>query len=112
MTLDEAVVPASTLHGAGRRTSHGQPAVKANGHRMSDVRRESDTSFVCSLDIGPNQILIETIPETFRDTPRDGGYPAVLVRYAAPDDAPVRGAIERAHALTPAKRPPRPPTNG
>ena len=108
MTWDEAVAYALALPGAERATHYGQPAVKANGNAFLNVGHEPDTSFVLHLDPPLVDMLMEAHPDTFWQTPHYAGYPAVLVRYEAPDEALAREMIGRAHARALAKAPPRP----
>ena len=109
MRWDEAVAHALTLPGTELSTSYRQPAVKAaNGRTFLHVGHEPETSFVLSLDIGLVDMLMETHPETFWQTPHYVGWPAVLVRYDSPDDDLVRETIGRAHQQALAGKPPRP----
>ena len=108
MNRDEAFAFALTLEGAELSTSYRQPAVKVNGHFLLGVGHEPDTSFVLSLDIGLVDMLMETHPETFWQTPHYVGWPAVLVRYDGPAAEVVRDMIERSCEDARAKKPPRP----
>ncbi len=107
MIWDEAVAHALALPDAELSTHYGQPAVKANGNAFLNVGHEPDTSFVLHLDPSLIDMLMETHPATFWQTPHYAGYPAVLVRYAGSDEALVREMIGRAHERALAKRPPR-----
>jgi len=107
VTWDEAVAFALTLPGAEVGRSYGQPAIKTNGHAFLGVGHERDTSFVLRLDHDTVALMMEVHPDTFWKTPHYAGYPAVLVRYAAPDAAIVREMIVRAHAQALAAKPPR-----
>ncbi|HLZ79878.1 MAG TPA: hypothetical protein VKQ09_11125 [Sphingomonas sp.] len=108
MNRDEAFAFALTLEGAELSTSYRQPAVKVNGHFVLGVGHEPDTSFVLCLELGLIEMLMETYPETFWQTPHYVGWPAVLVRYDGPDDAIVRDMIERSCEEARAKKSPRP----
>jgi hypothetical protein len=108
MTWDEAVALALAQDGAMLSTSYNQPAVKVNGHFVLGVGHEPDTSFVLRLDIGLVEMLVETYPATFWQTPHYIGWPAVLVRYDGPDDDLVRDMIVRSCAEARARKPPRP----
>lgn len=108
MTWDEAVAHALTQDGAVLSTSYRQPAVKVNGHFVLGAGHEPDTSFVLRLDIGLVEMLVETHPATFWQTPHYVGWPAVLVRYDSPDDDLVRTMIGRSCEDARAKKPPRP----
>jgi hypothetical protein len=108
MIWDEAVAYALTIEGTELTTSYRQPAVKANGNGVLNVGHESDVSFCLHLDLDLKQMLMDTHPETFFETPHYAGYPALLVRYDAPDDAIVREMIARSVERAKAKKPPRP----
>ena len=59
------------------------------------------------VDRATVDMLIETDPATFWQTPHYVGWPAVLVRYATDDPDRVRAMIERAHDQALARRPTR-----
>jgi hypothetical protein len=105
---DEAVAFALTLPGAELSTSYGKPAVKVNGRAFLFTGREQETSFGVATDLDTVEMLKETDPETFWQTPHYEGWTAVLVRYASEDPERVREIIERSHAWTAAKPKPRP----
>ncbi len=90
---------------------YGKPAVKivSNGRAFLSGSREPD-SFVLQIDRDTKEVLIETDPDTFWETPHYHGWPALLVRYASADPDRVRTMIERARdqaASRPAARPPK-----
>ena len=76
-------------------TSYGQKAIKVNGRAFLFASREPDTSFGLSLDPDTVEMLKETDPDTFWQTPHYVGWPAVLVRYGSADPERVRAMIER-----------------
>ncbi|HEX8840290.1 MAG TPA: hypothetical protein VF750_07460 [Sphingomicrobium sp.] len=98
MTWEEAVAFALTLPGTALGNSYGKPAVKvaANDRAFLFPSHESDTSFGIAMDLDTIEMLKETGPETFWQTPHYVGWEAVLVRYASEDDERVREQIERA----------------
>jgi hypothetical protein len=102
---DDAVAFALSLPGTELSTSYGKPAVKVNGRAFLYTGREGD-SFAVAIDLDTIELLKETDPETFWQSPHYQGWPAVLVRYASPDPERVRAIIERSHAWSAAK--PRP----
>ncbi len=108
MNWDEAVAYALTQDGAELSTSYRQPAVKVNGHFVLGIGHEPNTSFVIRLDLGLIDMLMETHPETFWQTPHYFGWPAVLVRYDSPAAEVVREMIGRSCEWARAKKPPRP----
>jgi len=91
---------ALTLPGTELSKSYGKPAVKiaANGRAFLGTGRETGTSFVLHIDIATAEMLMETGPKTFWQTPHYEGYGAVLVRFDSPDPERVRDTIRDAHA--------------
>jgi hypothetical protein len=110
MTFDDAVAYALTLPDTELSTSYRQPAVKimSNGRAFLFTGHEEDTSFGIGLDLDTVEMLIETDPATFWQSPHYHGYPAVLVRYDSPDPERVRAMIERSRDWTAAKKPVKP----
>jgi hypothetical protein len=86
---------ALALPGAELSTSYGRPAVKVRG-KMFVVVGKSDDHFVLPATLDEIDLLIETEPEAFFQTPHYVGWEAVLVRYAAADAGRVAILIERA----------------
>lgn len=110
MTFDEAVTFAMTLPGTERGTSYGKPAVKvkSNGRAFLFPSHEADTSFGVAIDRDTVEILKETDPGTFWQTPHYEGWEGVLIRYASKDEERVREMIERSRAWVAAKPPVKP----
>jgi hypothetical protein len=110
MDWDAAVRFALSLADTELSTSYGQPAVKvtSNGRAFLNTGHESDTSFVVAQELGAIELLKETDPETFWQTPHYEGYPAVLVRYDSKDDDRVREVIRRGRDWVAAKPKARP----
>lgn len=104
---DRIVDFASDLPGAQRSTHYGGPAVKANGRAIIAPGRESG-SFCLLIDRDTVEILKETDPGTYWQTPHYEGWPAVLVRYDSADPERVLAMIERAHEQALSRKPPRP----
>jgi hypothetical protein len=110
MTWDEAVAFALSLPDTELSTSYGKPAVKVktNGRAFLYASREADTSFGVEIDLDTVELLKETDPDTFWQSPHYVGWTAVLVRYDSDDDERVRDVIERSrdwNAARPAVRP-------
>ena len=97
MTFDEAVAYALTLPDTVLSTSYGRPAVKivSNGRAFLFTGHEEQTSFGIAIDLDTKEMLMETDPDTFWQTPHYDGWPAVLVRYASADPDRVRLVIRR-----------------
>src|SRR5688572_1114188 len=64
-------------------SSYGRPAVKVRGKAFVYPGREKG-SFALATPIGEKELLMETEPDTFWETPHYRGWPAVLVRYGSP----------------------------
>ena len=103
---DEVAAFALTLPGTVMSTYYGDPAVKvaANGRPFVNPSREDD-SFVLHIDRHTKQILIETDPDSFWQTPHYEGWPGMLVRFASNDPTRVTAMIERARDQAAAKKP-------
>jgi hypothetical protein len=105
---EEAVAFALTLPGTELSTSYGKPAVKVNGRAFLYTGHEDKTSFGVAIDLDTVELLKETDPATFWQSPHYEGWPAVLIRYDSPDPERVREVVERSHAWTAAKPRPKP----
>lgn len=110
MTWEEAVAFALSLPDTELSTSYGKPAVKivSNGRAFLYPSHESDTSFAVGIDLDSIEMLKATEPDTYWQTPHYEGWPAVLIRYSAQDEARVRDVIRRSHdwsAALPKSRP-------
>lgn len=104
---DRITAFAAALPGAERSTHYGGPAVKANGNAFIAPGRE-DGSFCLMIDRDTVDMLKETDPATYWQTPHYEGWSALLVRYDSPDPDRVFAMIERAHEQALAKKRPRP----
>lgn len=107
MTFDEAVAYALTLPDTERSTHYGGPAIKivSNGRAFLSVGHEPHEAFCLSIDRDTIELLKETDPASFFQTPHYVGWDAVLVRYDSPDPARVRETIARARDQAAAKKP-------
>jgi hypothetical protein len=90
-------------------TSYGKPAIKVttNGRAFLHGSRE-DGSFVLAIDQDTKEMLIETDPETFWQTPHYHGWPGLLVRYDSADPERVLAMIERSRDWSAARPRPKP----
>jgi hypothetical protein len=102
MTWEEAVAFALSLPGTELSTSYGKPAVRvvSNGRAFLYQSHEAETSFGVGIDLDSVEMLKATAPESYWQTPHYQGWPAVLVRYAARDEARVRDVIRRSRDWT------------
>ena len=108
-SFEDAVAFALTLPDTELSTSYGRSAVKvkSNGRAFLYTGHEDTTSFGISIDLDTVEILKETDPDTFWQTPHYEGWPAVLIRFDSPDQERVRAMIERSRDWTAAKPRPR-----
>jgi len=104
-SFEAAVAYALTLPDTELGTSYGKPAVKvvSNGRAFLYTGHEDQTSFGIAIDLDTIEILKETDPDTFWQTPHYEGWPAVLIRYGSADPERVRAMIERSRDWTAAK---------
>lgn len=107
---DEAAAFALSLPDTELSTSYGKPAVKVatTGRAFLYSGHEEETSFGIAIDLDTVEMLKETDPETFWQTPHYEGWPAVLIRFGSPDPERVREMIERARDWVAAKKAVRP----
>jgi hypothetical protein len=105
MTFDEAVAYALSLPDTELGTSYGKPAVKvvSNGRAFVFPSHEADTSFGVAIDLDTVEILKETDPDTFWQSPHYVGWEGVLIRYDSKDEERVRDVIARSHDFVAAK---------
>ena len=110
MTFDEAVAFALSLRGTALGKSYGKPAVKvaSNDRAFLFPSHEADTSFGVAMDHDTIEILKETDPDTFWQTPHYVGWEGVLVRYDSKDPDRVLEVIERSRDFVAAKPPAKP----
>lgn len=91
---DEVVAFALSLPETELSTSYGRPAVKLRGKAFVYPGREKG-SFAISAPLDEKELLMETEPDTFWETPHYRGWPAVLVRYDSPSRERIETVIER-----------------
>ena len=105
MTFEEAVAFALTLPDTERGTSYGKAAVKvaSNGRAFIYPGHEADTSFALAMDLDSIEILKETDPATFWQSPHYAGWEGLLIRYDSPDEERVREVIGRSRDFAAAK---------
>jgi hypothetical protein len=105
MRFEEAVEFALSLPDTERGTSYGKPAVKvaSNGRAFLFPSHEPDTSFGVAIDLDSIEMLKETDPSTFWQSPHYVGWEGVLIRYDSPDAERVREVIARSRNWVAAK---------
>ena len=101
---------ALALPGTEAATTYRMPTVKvaANGRAFVWTGHEAETSFAIWLEPGQVEMLIETDPDTFWQSPHYAGSAVALVRYSSDDPERVRYVIEQAYGIAAAKKPVRP----
>jgi len=82
--------------------------VVSNGRAFLFPSHEQDTSFGIAMDFDTIEILKETDPATFWQTPHYVGWEGVLIRYDSEDEDRVRDVIGRSRDFVAAKPKPRP----
>ena len=102
MTWDEAVAFALTLPGTELASSYGMAAVKVRGKYVIGSGRERG-SFGVRATLDEVEMLKETDPDCFWQSPHYEGWPAILVREAAADPERIEALIERAWAARASK---------
>lgn len=95
LAWDDIAAFALSLPGTELSTSYGRPAVKINGRAFVTSGREAG-SFCLMIDLDTVEMLKETDPETYWQSPHYEGWPAVLVRYDGGDPDRMMLLIERA----------------
>jgi hypothetical protein len=105
MTFEEAIAFALTLPDTELGKSYGKPAVKivSNGRAFLFPSHEPATSFGVAIDLDTIEILKETDPTTFWQTPHYVGWEGVLIRYGSTDLERVRDVIARSRDFVAAK---------
>ncbi len=104
---EEAVAFALTLPETELSTSYGKPAVKVNGRAFLYTGHEQASSFGVAIDLDSVEVLKETDPATFWQSPHYEGWPAVLIRFDSPDPERVRVVITRSRDWAAAKPAPK-----
>ena len=94
---------ALALPEVGEGTWFGTPAFRVRGKSFARLREEGDI-LVVKVDIGYQEALIQTQPDTYFITPHYAGHPYVLVRLPNVDGEEVRGLLAEAWRLSAPKR--------
>lgn len=90
------------LPGVETGTSYGTPALKVRGKLF--VRVKDAATLVLTAPVDEKERLIEMAPDIYYETDHYRGWPALLVRAAAIDDAELRQRLAEAwHFKAPAK---------
>ena len=92
---DDAVACARALPDVVMESFFRTLCPKINGKAILAPGRE-EGSFCLLVSMDEKQMLMETDPDTFWETPHYHNYPAVLVRYGTPARARIELYIQRA----------------
>jgi hypothetical protein len=92
---DSVMAFALTLPGTEESTSYGKPAVRVRGKAFVYPGREQG-SFAIASPMVEKEMLMESDPGTFWETPHYSGYPAVLVRFGSKERERIEMVIRRA----------------
>ena len=93
----DAVAVACALPDVVMEKWWGSPCPKINGKGLMSRTREKDTnSFALMVTQPEKQLLFETDPETFWETPHYANYPMLLVRYGTDSRERIELYIQRA----------------
>ncbi len=109
ISWEEAVAHALTLPGAVRSGDLSTSGVMVASNRRVFIfpSREAPEAFALTLDRDTVEILKDTDPATFYQTPHYMGWDGVLIRHDTDDPERVRVMIERALDYSAAKKPAR-----
>jgi hypothetical protein len=94
-TWAEVATFALSLRDTEMSTSYGKPAIRVRDKAFIFPGCEQG-SFAVMSPIGEKELLMETEPDTFWETPHYSGYPAVLVRFDSPSRERIELVIQRA----------------
>lgn len=92
---DDACAYALTLPGVALENWWGSPCPKINGKGLMSPGRENG-SFGLMVTRPEKELLFETDPDTFWQTPHYANYPMLLVRYGTESRERIELYIQRA----------------
>jgi len=97
-----AIAASTGLPGIESAPSYGTPGLKVGGKFLARIK-DADTLVVrCPLEA--KTFLMDADPAVFFETDHYTGYPAILVRLSAADNATIAGRIEQAWRMQAPKR--------
>jgi hypothetical protein len=97
-----ALASEAGLAGIEQGTSYGTPSLKCRGQFMARLKDETTLVIRCPLE--EKDILMAAEPEFYFQTDHYVGYPAILIRLGAIDDARLKARLERAWQMQADKR--------
>jgi hypothetical protein len=98
----QAIAASTALPGIEAGTSYGTPGLKVAGKFLARMKDEETLVVRCPLE--EKSFLMQADPAIFYETDHYTGYPAVLVRLDAADDAAIAGRLEAAWRMQAPKR--------
>lgn len=93
----KAAAGTAGLPGVETGTSYGTPALKVRGKLILRVKDADTLVLMCTLE--DKEVLMEAAPQIYFETDHYKGWPAVLARASAIDDAELSHRIMRAWRL-------------
>jgi hypothetical protein len=97
-----AIAASTGLPGIVATTSYGTPSLKVAGKFLA--RMKDDDTLVVRCPLEEKSFLMQADPAIFFETDHYTGYPAVLMRLYAADDATIAGRLEVAWRMQAPKR--------
>lgn len=77
-----------------RSTSYGTPSLKVCGKGFCRMKEKMEGVLVVMVPLGLKEALIEAEPDKYFETPHYAGWPAMLVRLDAVNDAELANRLE------------------
>ena len=90
------------LAGVEEGTSYGTPALKVAGKLLMRIKDAEAVVFRCPIP--EKELLMAEAPHIYFETDHYKGWPAVLVRLAAANDAELTRCLERAWLIQAPRR--------
>jgi len=98
----QSIAASTGLPGIEATKSYGTPSLKVAGKFLA--RMKDDETLVVRCPLEEKSFLMQADPAIFFETDHYTGYPAVLVRLHAADDATIAGRLEAAWRMQAPKR--------
>jgi hypothetical protein len=109
LNWDAVIAFGLTLPDVEFSSHYGAPALKTNGRAFLSPSREAG-SFCLHIGKDMVEMLMETDPDTYWQTPHYVGWAGLLVRYDTPDPERVLATIRYARDWAASQPKPRPRT--
>ena len=99
-TWSDVVAFGTTLPEVEESTWYGTPGLKVAGKGFCRLRTAPDAMVLRVVDLHEREALLQGQPESFFTIPHYDGYPYVLVRLEAVDEAELQELVEEAWRVT------------